>query len=40
MWFRVVYMWLGANMAGRRNKNAIKFVLQVLIKSEKRLLGI
>ena len=27
-------------MAGRRNKSAIKFVLQVSIKSEKRLLGI
>ena len=36
MWFRLVYMWGWAKMAGRRNKNAIKFVLQVLIKSEKK----
>ena len=28
-------MWFGATMAGRRDKYAIKFVLQVLIKSEK-----
>ena len=33
MWFGVVYMWFGANMAGRRNKNAFKCVLQVLILS-------
>ena len=33
-------MWFVANMEGRRNKNAIKFVLQVLIKSKKGLLGI
>ena len=38
MWFGVVYMWFGANMAGRLNINAIKFILQVLIKSEKQLL--
>ena len=35
MWFGVVYMWFGATMAGRRNKNAIKIGLKVLIKSEK-----
>ena len=35
MWFGLVYMWGWAKMAGRRNKNAIKFVLKVLIKSEK-----
>ena len=29
MWFGVVYMWFGANIAGRLNKNAFKFVLQV-----------
>ena len=39
-WFGVVYMWFGANMAGRRNKNAFKYVLQVLILSETQLLGI
>ena len=26
-------MWFGANMAGRRNKNSFKFVLQLLILS-------
>ena len=40
MWFGVVYMWFGANMAGQRNKNAFKFVLQVLILSQKQLLCI
>ena len=40
MWFGVVYMWFGDNMAGRGNKNAFKFVLQVLILSQKQLLGI
>ena len=39
-WFGVVYMWFGANMAGRRNKNAFKYVLQVLILSQTQLLGI
>ena len=34
-------MWFGAIMADRRNKNAFKFVLQVLILSKKKkLLGI
>ena len=37
----VVYMWFGANMAGRRDKNAFKFVLQVLILLQKKqLVGI
>ena len=27
-------MWFGANMAGRRNKNAFKFFLQLLILSQ------
>ena len=31
-------MWFGANMAGRRNKNAFKCVLQVLILSQKHIL--
>ena len=39
-WFGVVYMWFGANMAGRRYKNAFKYVLQVLILSQTQLLGI
>ena len=39
-WFGVVYMWFGANMAGRRNKNAFKCVLQVLIVSQTQPLGI
>ena len=38
MWFGVVYMWFGANMAGRRNKNAFKFLLQLLILSQKHIL--
>ena len=36
----MVYMWFGANMAGRRNKNAFKCVLQVLILSQTQPLGI
>ena len=39
MWFWVVYMWFGATMAGRHNKNAIKIGLKVLIKLEKGLLS-
>ena len=39
-WFGVVYMGYGANMAGRRNKNAFEYVLQVLILSQTQLLGI
>ena len=38
MWFAVVWWWLGvagANMAGQRNKNAFKFLLQLLILSHK-----
>ena len=31
-------MWFGAKMAGRRNKNAFKFVLQLLILSHKQIL--
>ena len=38
MWFGVVYMWFGANMAGRRNKNAFKFLIQLLILSQKHIL--
>ena len=33
-------MWFGANMADRRNKNAFKCVLQVLILSQTQPLGI
>ena len=32
--------WFGANMSGRRNKNAFKFVLQLLILSQKQILGV
>ena len=39
-WFGVVYMWFGANMAGRRNKNAFRYVLQVLILSQTQPLSI
>ena len=32
--------WFGANMAGRRNKNAFKFVLRVVILSQTQILGV
>ena len=32
--------WFGANMAGQRNKNAFKFLLQLLILSQKHILGV
>ena len=35
----VIYLWFGANMGGRCNKNTCKIVLQVLKLSQK-LLGI
>ena len=38
MWFGVVYMWIGANIAGQHNKNAFKFVLQLLILSQTQIL--
>ena len=40
MWFAVVWWWFGANMAGQRNKNAFKFLLQLLILSQKHILGV
>ena len=40
MWFGMVWWWFGANMAGRRNKNALKFVLQLLTHSQKQILGV
>ena len=40
MWFDGGMGWFGANMAGRRNKNAFKFVLQLLILSQKQILGV
>ena len=40
MWFGVVYMWFWANMAGLRNKYVFKCVLQVLILSQKHILGV
>ena len=38
--FAVVWWWFGANMAGRRHKNAFKFLLQLLILSQKQILGV
>ena len=32
--------WFGANMAGQRNKNAFKFLFQLLILSQKHNLGV
>ena len=32
--------WFGANMAGLRNKNVFKFILQVFILSQKHILGV
>ena len=34
----MVWWWFGANMAGQRNKNAFKFLLQLLILSQKHIL--
>ena len=34
----MVWRWFGANMAGQRNKNAFKFLLQLLILSQKHIL--
>ena len=36
----MVWRWFGANMAGLRNKNAFKFILQVFILSQKHILGV
>ena len=36
----MVWWWIGANMAGRRNKNAFKFVLHLLILSQTQILGV
>ena len=36
----MVWWWFGANMAGQRNKNAFKFLLQLLILSQKHMLGV
>ena len=38
MWFGVVWWWFGANMANQSNKNALKFLLQLLILSQKHIL--
>ena len=35
-----VWWWFGANMAGQRHKNAFKFLLQLLILSQKHILGV
>ena len=36
----VVWWCFGANMTVRRNKNAFKFVLQLLILSQKQIMGV
>ena len=36
----VVWWWFGANMADQRNKNAFKFLLQLLILSQKHILSV
>ena len=40
MWFAVVWWWFGASMAGQCNKNVFKFLLQLLILSQKHILGV
>ena len=40
MWFGGGLRWFGASMAGQRNKNAFKFLLQLLILSQKHILGV
>ena len=40
MCFVVVWWWFGANMAGQRNKYAFKFLLHLLILSQKHILGV
>ena len=39
-WFSVGLVYLGANMAGRPDKNAYKFVLELLILSQKQILSV
>ena len=36
----MVWWWFGANMAGQRNKYAFKFLLHLLILSQKHILGV
>ena len=36
----MVWWWFGANMAGQRNKNAFKFLLILLILSQKHIFGV
>ena len=36
----VVWWWFGASMTGQCNKNAFKFLLQLLILSQKHILGV
>ena len=40
MWFAVVWWWSGASKAGQRDKNVFKFLLQLLILSQKHILGV
>ena len=39
-WFGGSLGWFGASMAGQRNKNVFKFLLQLLILSQKHILGV
>ena len=36
----MVWWWFRANMAGQRNKNAFKFLLILLILSQKHIFGV
>ena len=36
----MVWWWFGANMAGQRNKNVFKFLLILLILSQKHIFGV
>ena len=40
MWFGCGLGWFGASMACQRNKNVFKFLLQLLILSQKHILGV
>ena len=39
-WFRCGLRWFGASMTGQRNKKVFKFLLQLLILSQKHILGV
>ena len=39
-WFGEVWWWFGVNMAGQRYKNTFEFLPQILILSQKHILGV